>query len=192
MAAGMSGLMAMAGCEHGQPASDGSSHTAALPSCQALMGRIPASALRNPTERFAQPTEADTPTDVAPSSTLLCPILGVAVDGKTPLQVQIWLHRVAAGADHGDQARTLGDLAVDQTSQYCASVRPATTGDPVTSSRCSAPTVDGQVAGLAIVRRSAVVGIRIDAKQAAGTDAQLAQMLQTEAQRIADAVVGAL
>ncbi|GIH20920.1 hypothetical protein [Rugosimonospora africana] len=187
--AGLSGLAALAGCSDRQPTG---AHAAALPSCRTLVGRIPASALKSPTERFAQPTNAGTPTDFVPASTRLCPLIGVAADGKTPLQVQIWLNRPTLSPGGGDQAQTLGDLVVDETSQYCATVPPVTTGDPVTSSRCSGPTIDGQVAGLAIVHGPFVIGVRIDSAQAPGPDAQFPQMLQTEAQGIADAVAGGL
>jgi hypothetical protein len=178
------------GCDGSRPqASPFTVAGAPFPDCPSLVSRLPADALGNPALRFSGPADTDNP----PGPTLFCPLIGMAVDGRTALQVQIWLSRPAVNPGNGQSpAQALGETAKAQAGKYCAPNTPETSGDPITNIRCYGPTVEGAVAGLAIVRGSVIIGVRIDAIGAGQAGDGFPQKVQAQEQRIADVVAATL
>ena len=123
----------------------------------------------------------------------LCAILSLARDGRTQLQVQIWLDSADVLATSGVRSRpeVLGEAAKSETGGFCQE-DPVTSGNPITRTTCYTTTLDGSIAGAAVVHGSSAVAVRIDAKPNGQTKDEFQRFLQEQASSVADAVVAAI
>lgn len=151
-----------------------------LPDCVSLRDRLGGGALGQPVLR----STGSTPSGLPPASEELCPLLGLASDGKTSLQVLVWMIQAAPPSD-GPQA--LGSIARQKTDQFCTPDTSVTTGNPITESRCFTTSVMGSIAAQAVVHGSVVIAVRIDADHNADR-----QVLQNQAQQVTSTVASAI
>ncbi|WP_345626484.1 hypothetical protein [Rugosimonospora acidiphila] len=164
-----------------------------FPDCQTIVRAIPSNVLVQPQARFPGIDDAEAQGSDARQNSSMCPVLGLARDGRTQLQVQIWLdsaHLLATGDGH-NQADVLGETAKSEITGFCME-NPATSGSPITRSSCYTTTLDGSIAGAAVVHKSAVVAVRIDAKPNGQAKDEFQRLLQDDATSLADAVADAI